>query len=88
MNSHAARSEATLLAQMIQELTEATPFVDTHEHLWAESHRIASVDTPTDVHAPDFGMLLGSYAEGDLLVAVNSLLRPTPESKVNYLSSS
>jgi hypothetical protein len=57
------------LGKDVQALVDKTPFVDTHEHLWAESHRLASVAKATDVPAPDFGMLLNIYADGDLSVA-------------------
>jgi predicted TIM-barrel fold metal-dependent hydrolase len=51
------------------ELIEKTPFVDTHEHLWPETHRIRSIREETDIPAPDLGMLFCHYTDSDLLVS-------------------
>ena len=51
-------------------LVEQTLFVDTHEHLWEEAHRLeAQRGERTDVPAPDFSLLFGGYCEADLAVA-------------------
>ncbi len=52
----------------IRSLIDNTPFVDTHEHLWEESHRIASLDQPNEWHiAPaDFSIFFNQYSLHDL----------------------
>ncbi|MCP4643694.1 MAG: amidohydrolase family protein [bacterium] len=53
----------------IRNLVDATPFVDTHEHLWPESKRVQDKTDPDANPVPDFGMLLSHYADSDLQVA-------------------
>ncbi|HRZ81929.1 MAG TPA: amidohydrolase family protein [Candidatus Hydrogenedentes bacterium] len=48
------------------------PLVDTHEHLWEESHRIGALTEPGKygrIAAPDFGILLSHYTDSDLCSA-------------------
>ena len=55
----------------ILHLVESTPFVDTHEHLWEEKHRVDALRRGRDfnIWAPDIGLLLGHYVDSDLIVA-------------------
>ncbi len=53
----------------ITALVNATPFVDTHEHLCEESHRIRSKTEKTDIPAPDLGILFSHYSDSDLQVS-------------------
>lgn len=57
--------------QRIQKLVNAIPMVDTHEHLWEESARIAALDTrnPDQIPAPDIGIFFTHYSDSDLIVA-------------------
>ncbi len=55
----------------ILHLVESTPFVDTHEHLWEEKHRVDALAKGRDsgMWPPDIAMLLGHYVDSDLIVA-------------------
>jgi len=55
----------------ILHLVDTTPFVDTHEHLWEEKHRVDALATGRDsgMWSPDIAMLLGHYVDSDLIVA-------------------
>ena len=55
----------------IMHLVESTPFVDTHEHLWEEQHRVEALkkDSGHHIWTPDIAMLLGHYVDSDLIVA-------------------
>jgi hypothetical protein len=55
----------------ILHLVESTPFVDTHEHLWEEQHRVEALKKDSEHHiwSPDIAMLLGHYVDSDLIVA-------------------
>lgn len=53
----------------IEELVRTTPLVDTHEHLWEESHRIRTKAEKKETPALDFGLLLSHYTDSDLQVA-------------------
>ena len=57
------------IAQDLQALVDATPFVDTHEHLWPEAHRIKSTSEKTDVPPPDIGIFFNHYTDSDLQVS-------------------
>ncbi len=58
------------VSQTILDQVNRTPFVDTHEHLFEETKRLAALDPGyTDElppGAPDFGMLFRNYANADL----------------------
>ena len=58
------------ISETILQQVNRTPFVDTHEHLFEESKRLAALDPDfTDqlpVGAPDFGLLFKNYAHSDL----------------------
>jgi len=58
------------ISEIILQQVNQTPFVDTHEHLFEESKRLAVLDPGfTDdprVGAPDFGLLFRNYAHSDL----------------------
>ena len=58
-------------ARTIAELVDATPFVDTHEHLSDESRRLDALTRPEGKPAAvcDFSMLFSHYADSDLIVA-------------------
>jgi predicted TIM-barrel fold metal-dependent hydrolase len=58
-------------APWIRQIVDATPMVDTHEHLWEEARRISALDKHGEggVPAPDFGMLFAHYVDSDLLVS-------------------
>lgn len=55
----------------IAALINATPFVDTHEHLWEESARVQGVrqGADSDLPAPDIGILFSHYTNSDLIVS-------------------
>ncbi len=55
----------------ILHLVESTPFVDTHEHLWEEQHRVDALKKGKDggLWPTDVSMLLGHYVDSDLIVA-------------------
>jgi uncharacterized protein len=56
--------------QDIVDLVNATPLVDTHEHLWGEPLRLQGLDDPATCLPPaDFGMLLVHYCDHDLVTA-------------------
>lgn len=61
------------LSHEIVEQIEQTPFVDTHEHLFEESKRIAAARGDKvegdPVPASDFGLLFNHYTDSDLIVA-------------------
>ncbi len=54
----------------ILDLVNTTPFVDSHEHLWEERTRLATLTEP-DKHAipSDLGILFYHYADSDLVSA-------------------
>jgi len=55
----------------IRNLVDRTPLVDTHEHLFEESTRVAALikGAVERSWAPDFGLLFAHYADADLIVA-------------------
>jgi hypothetical protein len=54
----------------IFDLVNATPFVDTHEHLWEERTRLAALAEPDKHPIPnDLGILFYHYADSDLVSA-------------------
>ncbi len=58
------------ISETILQHVNRTPFVDTHEHLFEESKRLAALDpgftAQVPVGAPDFGLLFRNYAHSDL----------------------
>ncbi len=58
------------VSEEIRALIDATPFVDTHEHLFEESKRIKALEganaDPLPVAAPDIGLLFSHYSDSDL----------------------
>jgi len=54
--------------QAIKERVDSTPFVDTHEHLIEERHRLTGTSHP-QVPCDDWALLLNHYLNSDLLVA-------------------
>ncbi len=54
--------------EAIKEIVDTTPFVDTHEHLIEERHRLTGT---SHAHVPcdDWALLLNHYLNSDLLVA-------------------
>jgi predicted TIM-barrel fold metal-dependent hydrolase len=58
------------ISETILQQVNRTPFVDTHEHLFEETKRLAALDPGyTDElppGAPDFGLLFRNYANADL----------------------
>ncbi|GMV93712.1 MAG: hypothetical protein AMXMBFR82_34900 [Candidatus Hydrogenedentota bacterium] len=54
----------------ILDLVNATPFVDTHEHLWEERTRLSALAEPGQHPMPsDLGILFYHYADSDLVSA-------------------
>ncbi len=64
-------ADAADSARAIADLVEATPFVDTHEHLLEESWRLEALASPEGKKGAvcDFSILFSHYAESDLIVA-------------------
>ncbi|MCP4451540.1 MAG: amidohydrolase family protein [Planctomycetes bacterium] len=54
--------------QTLKEKVDSTPFVDTHEHLIEERHRLTGTTHP-QVPCDDWAVLLNHYLNSDLLVA-------------------
>jgi hypothetical protein len=63
--------ELSSLAEDVRALVEATPFVDTHEHLMEEKVRLEQAAEGPDGKspAPDFVWYFTQYAQSDLMVA-------------------
>lgn len=59
------------MREQIARLVDATPLVDTHEHLWEEANRIKALSDKGNsrLAAPDFGILLSHYTDSDLYAA-------------------
>lgn len=60
---------STQLLNDVYKLVKETPFVDTHEHLYSESLRLANKDNKDWTPAPDIGILFSHYADADLQVS-------------------
>jgi hypothetical protein len=63
-----ARPASTEIRAAVQQRVDATPFVDTHEHLLEEKTRLAGAGSPR-IPCDDWAFLLGHYFDSDLLCA-------------------
>ena len=56
----------TMSNEAIREIVDATPIVDTHEHLVEEGHRLAGTVDPSLIPADDWTAIFHQYLSDDL----------------------